>query len=207
MNETLNYYKVVTYFDLPTEYHNLWEDISTHDFHPEKAEAVIVVAGLLDYDLNLSMSRWQKDLKSFKNRFIAGIHTEIGQTLMTQLATENPDWATWQISADNHPIQAQWAIQQLQDNNVNSVAIYAPLFHLPRAVMTLIQAAKNADWTGKIYPFGWQPDSTEPLALHGFDNQVSHEALIPGEQQRLVFYTEKGDVASPENWSEFRPNT
>ncbi len=31
-------------------------------------------------------------------------------------------------------------------------AVYAQLFHLPRAVMTLIHATQLAGWNGKIFP-------------------------------------------------------
>ncbi len=199
-------YPTVLHFELPPEYVSVWDDINNTKWQPEKAEAVVVFAGLLDHDVGqISWPRWQRALAPFCNRFIAGIHAEDGQAAMRELSVNHPGWATWQINAQMTPEQAVWTVAQMQANRLNSVALYVWKGHLNRAAMTLAKAAQDAGWKGKIYPFGWHPGD-DPLDLAGFDNHPRHDDLVPGEQSRLVNYTRQGHVALPETWSDFRPN-
>ncbi len=201
-------YGLVPSFKLPQGFKGVWDDITTTDFRPYRADAVVVFAGLLDHDVVLSFEeRWVKALGPFTHRFIAGIHTSVGQSQMRKLRTQYREYATWQIEASMTPHQTEWTIGQLQDGGLESVALYAPQFHLARATMTLVKAAKDAGWYGEIHPYGWRPESSGKLALAGFDNQATHDELIAGEQTRWVNYTAKGDIASPETWGDFRPIT
>ncbi|MBY0538599.1 hypothetical protein K2P47_04355 [Patescibacteria group bacterium] len=197
-------YGLVPSYELPPEFQSVWDEITTSNFYPHRAEAVVIFPGLLNPNVRDTFEMvWLDVLIKFTHRFIAGIHTPHGQAEMSTLSKAS-DWAIWQVEAWNTPDQARWTIGQLQHGGMNSVALYAPKFHLPRATMTLIKAATDAGWQGKIYPRGWYPGKGK-LVLAGFDNLATHDELIPGEQARWVNYTTKGDVATPEQWATFRP--
>lgn len=200
-------YGLVPSFELPPEFQGVWNDITMTDFQPEKAGAVVIFPGLLDPDVGKSLvNRWLTAAKPFINVFVAGIHTPEGQEQMRGINATFPDFATWQFAARHTPDQAVWTIRWLKTMGLKSVALYAPQFHVTRATMTLVKAAVDAGWEGKIHPFGWHP-GTDKLSFAGFDNAATHDELIPGEQTRWVNYTEKGDIAVPSTWAQFRPVT
>jgi hypothetical protein len=211
-NTQLTEYGLWPHYKLPYPFQALWDHIVVADFRPHEAEAVVCFPGLLDPNIEeISWSRWQRDLGPFKHRFIAGMNNgqRVGQETMRRLATVHPDFATWQIEARHTPDQAIWAARLLYE--VSSVALYAPRFHVTRALLTFVRALMDANWTGKVYPMGW---STGPgqLVLAGHSNTATEEQLIPGEQKRLVEYSEITaekpipDVASPLAWQQrYRP--
>ena len=84
----------------------------------------------------------------------------------------------------------------LYDNHINDLIIIAPVFHLPRATITLISVIINTNTGTKIYPlsgkiFDWKNNILlhSQGTLRGNVNELFEKEILKIEE-----YTNKGDL-------------
>lgn len=89
--------------------------------------------------------------------------------------------------------QAEQMIAHVVDHRLRSIALHAPAYHLPRAVMTFLQALIRHDMEQfLIVPV---PVDMAPHKISPETGQNSRQFIV-GEVERIAKYQEKGDVAS-----------
>jgi hypothetical protein len=96
--------------------------------------------------------------------------------------------------------QATQMLDHAAMHSLNSIALHAPAYHLPRAFMTFLQALIRHDMAAH---FDIVPVSVDmpPHKISPETGQTSRQLLV-GELERIVKYQEKGDVATNDaTWS------
>ena len=100
-----------------------------------------------------------------------------------------------QIHADNTPDQATWIMSKVRELGIQSLAISAPPYHLPRAYLTVLAAFRKAGISASdcmLIPF---PTPMSPY-YHVPEAEVMAVEMIPAEYERIMRYMQKGDVAN-----------
>lgn len=96
----------------------------------------------------------------------------------------------------NTYLESLSVIHYLIKNNINSIAIYSPYFHLPRSFITLVSCLIKEKKKIRVYPIsGILLDFDKTFIVH-CQGKVRGNAnkLIKIEYDRIVKYTKKGDL-------------
>ena len=116
----------------------------------------------------------------------------------TNLINYNEDWI-------NTKIESEAVIDWLIENNVTNVIICAPVFHIVRAFMTLVSSLIDRNYDKKINVYAlsgkFNDWNTETISHQGL-NKTTFNNFIQIEIDRIIKYSDKGDIKSPkEIWN------
>lgn len=109
-----------------------------------------------------------------------------------KLIEYNEDWI-------NTKIESNCVIDWAHKNEVKNIIICAPVFHIVRAFMTIVSSIIEKNININIYAL--------PAMVNNWNNEtISHQGLnktsfnnfIQIELDRIIKYTEKGDIKEPE---------
>jgi hypothetical protein len=177
---------------------------------PRKAtEALVVFPGMGENERVIhAVRKWSVDDLNYL--FVAGIHrgeatfSELSaETLLKQPFALDPDLVDGvftQIEAANTKVQADWTVEMVKRTGVESLALTAPDYHLPRAYGTLLASLlEDVPWKVALIP---EPTPLSPLHISPETGKTSSE-LTPAEWVRICAYQKKGDVATREQLEEY----
>ena len=101
--------------------------------------------------------------------------------------------------APNTSRQAEWIVDRVREHGITSLALAVSPYHLPRAYLTLLKACLNSGIRLPLIPVpvAVPPDAPVP------ETATTAYALIPGEVHRIITYTDKGWVATPEELRQY----
>jgi len=167
----------------------------------DKVDALVTIPGLGEPKrFSEAIGDWEKHQK-VGHLLIAGHNTReqtskpvspesLQQPPYSLKRTEN---VIIKLHAEHTGEQAEWTAQQIQCLSLESIALYAPAYHLLRAYLTFLQAIvfKGHCWI-PIIPV---PIINSPSVIIP-EFKATAWAMVPGEVQRIHKYMEKGDVAS-----------
>ena len=91
--------------------------------------------------------------------------------------------------------EAVATVRYSQDIGVESLLVVAPPFHLPRAVLAHLTAAKATYPKLRVYAKQAAPDEWNEVVRHSQGKvRATREDLIDAELQRIQAYIAKGDL-------------
>jgi hypothetical protein len=101
--------------------------------------------------------------------------------------------------APNTGLQAAWIVDQVKAHGIGSLALTVSPYHLTRVYLTVLKAFTRSGIRLPIIPLpaAVPPDTPVP------ETGVGAYDLVPGEVKRILTYTGKGWVATPEEVQEY----
>lgn len=169
--------------------------------------SIAVTPGLgEDIRVQTAIELWESD-PSFSHLFVTG--TNINEKLQPQLTIERlqqdpyrlskTDGVFAQAEAEHTRAQTDWLVQQLIAQEVKSLILCVSHWHMTRAYMTLLKSMLNAGMRIPVIPkaIGTAPDQIIP------EVGQSVQRLSAGEAQRIVKYSNIGQIASAEELASY----
>lgn len=175
---------------------------------PKSPDAIAVYPGLGEtVRVEHAVKTWE-DTPQAKHLLIAGVNPNENtyRPLTVETLTQEPynltrtDGVKSQISTFNTPSQAEWLADQVEENEISSIALHVTPFHLTRALATTIKVFERRGIleSAPIVPVAVSVRPTAILPEKGVDGV----AMFPGEAERIKAY-QPHDVAGLEQLKEY----
>lgn len=172
-------------------------------------DALVVFPGLGEWWRICDAIRTWRSSEEISFLLIAGHNTREKTSLAMNIETLKaapfflPQWKLDGVHVENHAEhtkeQAEWTAEKVQRLNIESVALYAPPYHITRAYLTLLKALLKRNITIPIIP---APTPVPPHAIVPEFN-VDGWSMVAGEAQRIEKYQAQGDVASAQELADY----
>lgn len=162
----------------------------------------VLFLGLLDIEPTITVITAHKEWPHHSEQqmiLVAGQHESAGnrqflneESLKRHLSGARDLELYSQVVADNTPEQARWLCEKVMSLGLNSIALCAPWFHIPRAYLTVVNTMNELGIYFDLLPWPQElnPGTSYPFA--GFADSGKNIELLPGEFKRLFNYRGKG---------------
>jgi hypothetical protein len=166
-----------------------------------RVEALAVLPGMgEDWRIIQAIGEWENRNNIAHHFFIAGFNQAEKTTTATDIETlkQYPfslkvvDNVCIQPEASNTKDQAEWILSMAREEDIKSLAIFAPIYHLPRAYLTILKTFLKNNFRIVLVP---APVFISPNIIIP-EARIDSWAMFPGEMERVVAYQGKGDVAT-----------
>lgn len=99
------------------------------------------------------------------------------------------------LNSINTRTESEAVVNWIAENNIQRLAICAPPYHTLRAFMTLVSVCIERGLNVKIYTINGMVDDWNDITItHNGDTKTSFNNVIELELERIIKYTEKGDI-------------
>lgn len=141
-----------------------------------------------------------------RHLLVAGYHVpEVAEdrfTLdgLTGLGMVRTDGVHTQVHANHAGQQANWVAEKVKWLGIKNFALYVPAFHLPRAMLTIIESLRRLDLLIPIIPVPTVMSPFEPCVLDSKtgERNLSQMDVIHGEVNlRMMKYQRPNDNGTP----------
>ena len=170
------------------------------------ADAIVTFPGLGEWwRFEEPILWWVGGVTNARYLLLAGINTReqtsdvFDPSKLEQYGLADLDGVVTQGHAEHTREQAEWLAQKVRELDLQSIALFAPAYHLLRAYLTVLKTFLKEGILIPIFPV---PNSVSPFTgIPEFDGSATGLDMLPGEFKRIHAYQEKGDVA---DFGEFR---
>lgn len=177
---------------------------------PKKFDGIKHIAAMPglgeDIRVRTAIDLWESDSR-FSHLYITGTNTN--EKLQPQLTIERlqqypyklnkTEGVLAQVVADHTRAQTDWLVDQLLMNGAESLILCVSHWHMTRAYMTLVKSMLNARMLIPVIPnvIGTAPNQIIP------EVGQSVQKLSAGEAERIVKYSDTGQIVSSVELSEY----
>jgi hypothetical protein len=180
----------------------------------DRVDAIAVMPGLGEHwRVSDAVSAWNKGAGN--HLLVSGINRN--ERTFTELTVENmskppinlerSNNVHTQVDADHTKHQAEWLTAQVDEHDVESMALYVSPYHILRAFRTVL---KTREKTGAPripiipMPVAVSPDIAIPeTAVNPAMDPKDGWGMVAGELDRITTYAAKGDVATQAETQEY----